>query len=230
MAKPRPRTGYRRRLTDQSRITIKKWAANTAEALWAWNRLQSVLFDIFCSFIGTGEQKLQVAHAIWHMFQSDKNQREMLLSVAEASLPAGAKKLKQIRWLLKAINKIGPYRNALVHSPFTFQVEKKGHSLVFDSVAMRKQIEMRLELAGSGSFWTALAGDLFVLGQYARSIQYADMKLQEKGFLLLSSLNRPRLLALRRINEIERQMSLPQATAKPKRQRRASRQTPKRKG
>lgn len=112
MSKPRPQTGYHRTLTDQSRITIKKWAGKTAEALWAWNRLNSQPFDIFVSLVGKGEDAQNIGYAIWHMFQSDKNQREMLLAVAEASLPSRSKKLKQLKWLIKMTNKIAPYRNA----------------------------------------------------------------------------------------------------------------------
>jgi hypothetical protein len=221
---------YRRRITEESRSSIRAYAAVSAEAIWAWNRLHSTLFDLFWQFLGREEtnNKYEVSYAIWHTFQSDKSQREMIRSVAEATLPPTSLKLKQIKWLLKSVDRIAPFRNAMVHVPVTFRRGQAGRPspIDLDIISGRKQLISRLEAAGSGRFWTTVAGDLFVLGQFASGIIYQD----EQDFtepsgrkIRFRAPHRPRLLSLRRINEIERLISAPQTKKVSKRQRRPQR-------
>lgn len=185
--------------------------------------MHSALFELFSSFIGDGDNVYPVAYAIWHMFQSDKSQREMVLAVAAAIYPPRSLLLKQIRWLLRMADKIAPYRNAAVHVPtyFVEYLPGRANALMLDEVSAREQARIRLELAGAGKrFWTAMAGDLFVLGQFAFAL--VDARSVKDGSAHIPSLRRPQLLSLRRIAEIERQMSPPQVRKAPARQRRAS--------
>jgi hypothetical protein len=218
---------YNRRLSKESRFTVHAWAKQTAETLWAWNSLQAQLFHLFCELLA--DTSTEAAYAIWHMFQSDKNQREMLLAVAETAFPTGSRKLKQLAWLVASINRISPFRNAVVHTASYFQVEEVGqpHSMVLDDATTRKQMRLRLELAGPGKFWAAVAGDLFVLSQYAVGLTlHIGGGAVERGTgrrILCPSPHKPRLLSLQQIIEIEKQIGLLHAPKGRKRQRRASR-------
>lgn len=78
----------------------------------------------------------------------------------------------------------------------------------------------RLELARSGErFWNTLAGDLFVIGQFTGAI---ISQLNNEPLPDGASLQRPKLLSLRRIREIDRQMSPAPVKSGPKRQQRPS--------
>lgn len=227
------RSSYRRRLMHGSRASIKQYAALTAEMLWAWNRLNSTLLDLFRFLLNAqgADVTEEAANAIWHAFQSDKAQRDMLRAVADATLPPRSTKLKQIRWIINSINRIAPYRNAVIHVPVIFQIYKPGrpHDIHLDSTGARDEARRRLEFAGSrATFWNAMAGDLFTLGQFAGSLhrQGKPINEAEPNGEVYSSLHRPRLLSLRRIAEIDRQMSLPQASAIRPRQQRASQRKP----
>ena len=189
--------------------------------MWAWNSLQASLFELFNSLAGNAKTN----HAIWHIFQSDKNQRELILSVASAILPTKSLRMRQIKWLISSTNTIAPFRNAVVHTPLLFQYVREGEpsAIIFNRGPARKQMLQRLELAGSGnSFWTAIAGDLFVLSQFASAMVWASQP-RPLGAEPRPSPHRPRLLSLRRIAEIDRQMSPPQGRKGRKRRRYASR-------
>jgi len=197
----------------------------TAEGLWAWNRVQSFLFEIFLSFFheNEGESAYPVAHAIWHMFQSDKNQREMVLAVAKEVLPAKSRRLKNIQWLLKKVEDIAPFRNAAVHTPIIFQKTGKGRALAVDHTA-RPQIKRRMEATNHRKFWRAVSGDLMVLAQYAAYLSHSEKELNHPNgvIVLVPSPHRPKLLSLRQIAKIGKEMSLPPGKSKRTRQRRAS--------
>lgn len=216
---------YRRRITPESQAAIVFYTALTAEVLWGWNRLHSALLDLFQSLIGQAdnEDSHNVASAIWHTFQSDKAQRDMLGNVAEAKLGQRSVKLKQIKWLLKKLDRFAPYRNAIVHTPVTFSSHREGqpNAINLDSESARDTAVYRLSLAGSGQrFWNNVAGDLFVLGQFSRSLIVRPKS--PENDTSFPALHRPQLLSLRRIEEIDGQVSRLRGTKEPKPRRRAS--------
>src|SRR5437868_4711011 len=98
MSKPPKRRAirYRRRLSPESRYTIRLYGQITAETIWAWNRLHSILFELFLSFLGTQETSYGAAYAIWHTFQSDSTQREMIRHIARRELSPRSRQLSHI--------------------------------------------------------------------------------------------------------------------------------------
>ena len=214
---------YRRRISPQSRYSIHEYASLTAETIWAWNRLHSTLLDLFSSLLEKGGTKRKEAYAIWHTIQSDSVQRTLLENVAEAALSEKSHKLKQIIWLLKSIGRIAAYRNATVHTPIVFQIIDIDlpAAIYLDYEGARKNSADRLQAAGVDQrFWDAIAGDLYVLGQFAAALTDDGKRaIDENG--IVPSLRRPRLLSPQLLAEIDRQMS-PQAKKAPKRQPRAS--------
>ncbi|WP_119392713.1 hypothetical protein [Taklimakanibacter lacteus] len=205
---------YQRRIHPSSHYSITVYASLTAEALWGWNRLHSSLFEMFVSLLGDGPRSRKKAYAIWHMFQSDKSQREMLSAVAEAALEKSSRTLERVKWLISVTNRFAPYRNAVVHVPVYFEHRPgKPAGIILDEAAARDVARIRLDLAGPRErFWNNMAGDLFCLGQFANGINsQLNDGVQPDG----SSLQRPKLLSLRRMSAIDRLMSPPQP--KPKR-------------
>jgi hypothetical protein len=223
-----PRGSYQRRITPPSQFSIRVYATLTAEALWGWNRLHSALFEIFAALL----ENRAVAHAIWHFLQSDKNQREMLLEAAVAKLGPKSRAASKVRWLIRTVNRYAPLRNAVVHAPLVFEPmgRNKPSAIQLDDLTGREQALLRLGLAGGKErFWNSLAGDLFCLGQYAGSIcdDIAPPLDGNGNPQRPPSLHRPRLLTLRRLIEIDAQISRLQSNKEPEPRRRASKAKPR---
>jgi len=85
------------------RAIKERHARRVGEIIFAWNELQSALFGLFWGLTdGNGRNSNEIALAIWHSFQSEKAQREMLLSFARAQLLPASRALTSIRWLVRA--------------------------------------------------------------------------------------------------------------------------------
>jgi hypothetical protein len=95
----------------------ERHALQVGEIIFAWNELQSALFGLFWGLTETnGPKSNEIALAIWHSFQSERAQRDMLLSVARAQLPPTSRSLTSIRWLVRAADDLGLLRNVpLIH-------------------------------------------------------------------------------------------------------------------
>lgn len=211
---PKLRILYSRNLSKESQMALEELGALTAETIWAWNRNNSILMAVFSSLLSPDLSKDHVAHAIWHSFQSDSSQREMLLETAKVCLNPKSVKYKQITWLIKKINKIAPYRNAIIHVPMVFQQTKPGrpNNIVLDFGGARLAALDKLTLAGSKkAFWKAISGDLFVLTQFAAGLSGAARRGEPPPLL-----HRPRLRTPQLFQQIDVQLNRQQRTAKPK--------------
>jgi hypothetical protein len=215
----RQKLTYRRRLTPKSIYSVKAYAALTAETLWAWNRFHSSLLQLFAALLGK-ETSSAEASAIWHTLQSDRAQRELLLSVAKITLAKASRTFKQIEWMIRAADKIAAYRNAVVHVPIYFREEGRNpHSIILDRETARDRSLILLETAGSRSrFWNALSGDLFVLAQFAGAITDRVGKSVERQTMTLA---RPKLLGPVYIRSIEQRIRDMSSRRPPKRPREA---------
>lgn len=212
---------YRRNLSKESQMALDDFGTLTAETIWAWNRNNSILMALFSSLLSPDLSKDHIAHAIWHTFQSDSSQRDLLLQTAKVCLRPKSIKYKQIDWLIKAVNKIAPYRNAIIHVPMIFQETKPGrpNNIALDIGGARLAALDKLTLAGSKkAFWRAISGDLMVLTQFALALSGA---VKQVGISPL--LHRPRLRTPQLFQQIDAQLNRQQSKAKPKRPRPASR-------
>ena len=224
---------YQRRPSPHTLYSIRAFASLTAETIWAWNRLHSALLILFSSLLSNKEEKkgevysiTKEAYAMWHTLPSDSSQRDMVLSLAKSCLLPKENRLKQIIWLMKSVKEFSSFRNASVHVPMVFRIydERQAAEIHLDSETGKKQAIERLYAAGSGEkFWNTLAGDLFVLGQFALALADNGASFTSQG-VEPPSLHRPRLLSLRLIAEVDRKVAPPQVRKAPKRQRRASQQ------
>ena len=215
---------YRRNLTVESQLALDQFGTLTAETIWAWNRLHSILMALFASLLNDDPKQDHIASAIWHIFQSDSSQRELLWKVASARLGAKSEKYLATIWLTKAIDKIAPYRNSIVHVPLVFQPTKPGrpNNIAIDIGGARELHLRRLELAGSSKrFWRAISGDLMVLSQFALAL--SGRSTDEVGESFSPSLRKPQLLTPRLFQEIDARLNPQQQNAKPKRPPKPSR-------
>lgn len=131
--------------------------------------------------------------AIWHSHQSDKSQREMLISAATEVLRfKSPKALACIRWLKDTTDKFSPFRNDPAHTPMSIAAFESGIVLIEPNIfAAKSQSVTRLYEKPLESTWKKLRGDLFMLCAYAIELNRA---LNNSQFAPLP--RRPRLLSI----------------------------------
>src|ERR1700730_1437214 len=117
-----------RRIHKSVQSGARKYARQMGEIALAWNALQDGLFILFW-IVSTNrrQQEYPIAHAIWHSFQSDKAQREMLLAVASANPLLPRKLVDHLKWLVKLTTDLSAYRNAVLHTPVKFAAGISGY-------------------------------------------------------------------------------------------------------
>jgi hypothetical protein len=96
------------------------------EIVWHANQLQSGLFKVFWSILGTEKQGL--ALAIWHSFKSDAAQREMLEAVAASELPAKSRELKALKWICRQATYLSGAAQRFRAYRFDDVGHRKGHT------------------------------------------------------------------------------------------------------
>ena len=198
-----PRRSLSRRIPQQFRAEIRKYAEHTGLALWAWNSLHANLFILFWFITARGSDFYhKTAHGIWHEIQSDSTQRSMLLNVARAELDKSQHLLTRIEWLIRVVDKIARYRNIITHTPAIFSPHFRLRPAA-DPAATRNVAKERFNQISHAEFWRALIGDLNALTLYAQAIAWEIPEWTRRGTLP----RRPRLLSLARIEEIEAQIT-----------------------
>jgi hypothetical protein len=164
-------------------VAIERYARQVGEILYAWNELQSALFGVFWGLTETNDtHSHEIALAIWHSFQSDRAQREMLLAVAEAKLPPRSRAITSIRWLKRATDELAIYRNDAAHTPIG-TTEPIGP----DYFVTRQSVIARFVEKSPETVWRRVRGDLLRLAEFAEAIQFSFGALQPLP-------RRPRLL------------------------------------
>src|SRR5215472_8781398 len=125
----RPEPRLTRRISDKDVFRLwRRHAHQAGEVITAWNDLHAALLGIFRTLtIDAWEMSL----AIWHSHQSDRSQREMLISVAtEARRFKSPKALARIRWLKDTVDKLAPFRNDPVHTSMSIAAFEKWYSSI----------------------------------------------------------------------------------------------------
>ena len=192
---------------------VRRHASQTGQIIWGWNFLQSGFLHIFHQLVAPSNHDL--ALALWHMIQSDKTQREMVLAAATAVLPENSRLLADIDWLVKRSQDLSPYRNDSAHTGISLggefhegRVRMKIHP---DQRSGRPPAVARLIDKPVESYWRVVKGDLWVLGRYASSLAGKVHGNSDYG----PSLQRPRLLTVPPKKKHGRQKSHPPRGAKP---------------
>jgi hypothetical protein len=174
---PAPRVS--RHVTGNVKL-VRQHARHVGELIIAWNRVQSAMFDLFWVIIGKDRHAL--AHAIWHTIQSDKNQREMLVSAATATLvseddkdkkrvKANAKTLDHIKWITNMAHQLSPYRNDPAHANIMFSSAGGSVAVVPDFASTRWAVLDRLTEKPTAQMWQRVRGDLYAVADFAVSLR-----------------------------------------------------------
>lgn len=184
-----------RRLSGPWFDGVKRHAGQAGQIMWGWNFLQSGLLHIFHQIVSPDNRPL--ALALWHSIQSDKAQRDMLLSAAKATLAEQPKLLGDIDWLVKRADDLSPYRNDSAHTGISlggvWDAKRRFRMMVYPDQNSSKPSSLERLLARPvDSYWRTVKGDLWVLGRYATSVAGRINGDGSFGPLL----RRPRLLSL----------------------------------
>jgi len=225
------RLSIRRRTLDAAKahITIQ------GEVMYAASHLQEAFYHLFAIALSLerssdfGAEVIFYNHtlAIWHILQSDKQQREMAL-VAISTIPTKLSlrpAIRRLKWATTKAGKLMEYRNVIAHSPVMFRGRQKGKRFEFipsfGGFSTRPIARDRLNMIKGLRFWRTMRNDLLNLSEYVAAVndQIRRLEVASRGSQLMGVPNswpgRPRLPSLRRLQEIE-QMLAP-AARKPRR-------------
>jgi len=186
-----PTRRYDRRL----RRILGVHARQVGEILWAWNLLQDALFGLFDAILNkdaAAVYNMSVSSAVWHSFQSDKAQREMLLNLARAVFSPKSTFYKRIKWVIDRTGEMSKHRNDVAHTPVKFAIFQDGLIVqTLDTLSGRSQAIERLEAVPISTLWRRLRGDLIALAGYAAMLRIHVLNPTRQ----MPSLHTPRLLA-----------------------------------
>ena len=192
MAAKQKRARLKRQIPGLLTQAVKRHNQQVGNIVWAWNLAHEQLYVLFAYFI----QESKRASAIWHVIQSDKTQREMLLATALAALGETAPLYVEIKWLCDRVGDISTFRKDPAHTP----IHVKGPLTVGflpplgpSEISGRPQAVERLTTKPTAQFWRAARDDLYMLGLYAWHIHY---QLRYPGVIGHALPHRPSLLSL----------------------------------
>ena len=211
---PSKPTKLTRRLESNQERALQPEAVRIGQISWAWNNLHSCFFFLFYALSkAEDESALRIAHAIWHSFQSDRAQRDMVLAVAEQLFKPKSRMFGRIKWAKDCADKLSPHRTDAAHTPIIFVHNDNGSIFLAPDVMTSKRVT--LERWVEGSFrrpWPALKGDLLILAKYVAALAANVIKPDGAPFP-----HRPRLLTIPATQRRARKGSRPRAKAKPSR-------------
>jgi hypothetical protein len=161
-----------RRLHKPIQSAARKHARQIGEIALAWNLLQDALFVLFWVVATQSRhEEHSKAHAIWHSFQSDKAQRDMLLATARADQRIPKKLLDHIKWVVECTGKLAPFRNDAIHTPVKFAVFQGGKVVpIPQALSGRIQAVERLKALPLAATWRIVRGDILVLANFCGAI------------------------------------------------------------
>jgi hypothetical protein len=206
---------------------IAPYAKNIGRVLFEWNILHASLFRMFWAFIGDGGKiPRNLSTELWHSTASEDHQRRMIRVMAKNVLVGKTAMLRRVLWLLDVADEIAAYRNIAAHFSLTISPSPVDGSpnLQMEIDGARRTAALKhifVTYRVKSGFWDDLAGDLFVLSQYADVLQFLlAHKAQPPPWLY-----RPRLLSLSAIRETNASVNrMAQKPKRRKRQRRSSSQ------
>ncbi len=220
---------------------IRKHIILQGEVLYAANLLQDSFYELFSIALGLerpdrfGAEVRFHNHAlaIWHVIQSDNQQREMALA-AISTIPTKLKlpeAISRLVWAKNRANKLAEYRNIIAHTPIMFRGRQKGKALqfipAFGAHSTKLIHKRRLSLIKNLRFWNTLRNDLFNLKDYVDALnqQVRRLDVESRGAEMVGVPHtwpsKPRLRSVRRIQEID-QILKPEVPPPKRRNRRRS--------
>ena len=115
-----------------------EYARRVGEISIEWNSLHGLMFLWFWHLLGI--QKLEPVKKLWECGSGDSFQRNMLRSLS--SLIEDEKTKENFIWTINTIDKIGTYRNVLIHTPIKFDINAP-QNINVQEIITRKHYEAR---------------------------------------------------------------------------------------
>ena len=151
-----------RRPPANVRLLNQSHAKQIGEIAIAWNALHGAFYEIFMALMPTPD----AAFGIWHIIQSDKSQREMMLEAARGTLRDRKRLLSNLEWLVAKAGMLSAFRNDAIHTSMNF----RGGEYGADPLTTRKQSFKRLKIKPIAKSWKTVTGDIYALTTYANFI------------------------------------------------------------
>jgi|SRR5712691_2980420 len=174
MAKRKFKWPLSRRIPKEIQAAARKHARHIGEIVLAWTALQDSLFCLF--WIVSTDHRYEdypKSYAIWHMFQSDKSQRNMILEVARANTKLPKKLLAHIKWAVARTEDLSSFRNDAVHTPIKIRPYSSSPTVLVpmpNPVSARKTAVERLMKKPTAKVWHSVRGDLVILAKFCDAI------------------------------------------------------------
>lgn len=165
-----------RRIPPGFQAAARKYARQIGEIALAWNHLQDALFTVFFALTTDGSiedrhRKHWLSHGIWHSFQSDKAQREMLLELAKKHPGVSPAFFERLKWAVDRTAELGAYRNAVVHTPVKY-VSWQGEIIANPATSSaRTGAVERLKVQPVSGNWRRARGDILVVADYCNALR-----------------------------------------------------------
>lgn len=210
------------------------------EVVYAYNLLQDRFFRTFLIALslerpdefGAEIRFYDHALALWHVIQSDNQQRKLAIT-AVSTMPTTLKlksTIKRLEWARTKADKLVEYRNMIAHNTIMFRGQQKGTQIIgvptFGGDSTRAVHKRRLKQINGLRFWATLRNDFLNLSEYVeflnRRVWFLDY--ERRGTQVVGAQRtlpgRPRLRSLRLIRLLE--ASQPKAVAARRQVRRKS--------
>jgi hypothetical protein len=230
---------------DSALLAVRPLIIAQGEVGYAYNLLQERFFEIFNLAMAL-ERPLHFEKqigfhpysvALWHVSQSDRQQRQLALTALE-KLPTNLDikgGIERLQWARKHTDRLADYRNLIAHTPVTYWIRSPDADamvkrLVFvpkiGSIGTKPINLDRLWAIKSVRFWRSLRNDFLNLGEYVdwvnRQIYWRAYE-KEMGPVVGAHRawpHRPKLPSLRRIDLIEQAVKNRSPTSPPARRKR----------
>jgi hypothetical protein len=202
---------------ESSLAAARAHIISQGEVIYAYNLLQDRFFNIFLLAIALerpekpspGIRFYSHALAMWHVLQSDNQQRKLALA-ALSSIPTSLNLkpgLKRLEWARVKADKLAEYRNLLAHNTIMFRGQFKGKKVVmapqFGGNSTRPAHRKKLDAIKGHRFWRTLCIDILNLSDYVEfcgrhiyGLDYQRRNVQVIG-MQKTWPGRPRLKSLR---------------------------------
>ena len=106
------------------RRPVRRYAIAVGELVWASNRAQASLADLFSVLVDP--KQLEAGLAIWLSMQSDKGQLSALRALLGARVPPKTRLHQSAHWAVTAIEKLTEIRNDAAHMATSPTMSSKG--------------------------------------------------------------------------------------------------------
>jgi hypothetical protein len=208
---------------DRALAPFRNLIIAQGEVAYAYNLLQENFFGAFNLAMALERPRDRVvtfypyALAVWHVFQNDRQQRQLALAALK-NLPTTLDikgGIARLQWVEKQTEKLAQYRNLVVHTPVKFSFALKDGKMLPPSPRMgsdsTKPIDRRrLRPIENLRFWKGIRNDLLNLSDYVDFVcrQIAWREYEQRNGAPIPGARRawprkPKLPSIRQIDLIE---------------------------